>query len=105
MDLSDLPPQLRPVLQALSVVVRSREPEVRRRIEQLRADNPDLGPGELAKKLIRATRYRVAATGAATGAVAIAPGLGTIFALGAAATQGLPAIEKETEIVLGIAMI
>jgi len=105
MDLSDLPPQLRPVIQALAAVVRRREPDVRRRMEQLRAENPDLGPDALAKRLIRSTRYRVAATGAASGAVAIAPGLGTVLAIGAAASQGLYALEQETELVLGIAMI
>lgn len=105
MDPSDLPPPLRPVIEALAVVVRRREPEVRRRVQQLRAENPGLGPEALARKLIRSTRYRVAATGAATGAIAIAPGLGTVLALGAAAGQGLYALEQETELVLGIAML
>jgi hypothetical protein len=105
MDLSDLPPQLRPLIEALAAVVRRRDPEVRRRIDHLRAENPGLGPDALARKLIRSTRYRVAATGAATGAVAIAPGLGTVLALGAAASQGLYALEQETELVLGIAML
>src|SRR5262245_60361308 len=95
MDTGDLPPQLRPVIQALAAVIRQREPEVRRRVEQLRAEHPELGPDALARKLIRTTRYRVAATGAATGAVAIAPGLGTVLALGAAAGQGIYALEQE----------
>lgn len=101
----DLPPPLRPVMDALATVVRRREPEVRRRVDELRAENPGRGPEALARKLIRSTRYRVAATGAATGAVAIAPGLGTVLALGAAAGQGLYALEQETELVLAIAML
>jgi hypothetical protein len=52
---------------------------------------------------VRDTRFRVAATGAAGGAAAIAPGLGTILALGAVTSQALYALEQETELVLGIA--
>ena len=48
---------------------------------------------------------RVAATGAASGAAAIAPGLGTLLALGAATSQALYALEQETELVMAIAII
>src|SRR2546430_17245250 len=72
MHVGDLPPQLRPIMQALTAVVRSREPAIRERVEQLRAQHPDLGPEGLSRVLIRSTRSRVAATGALSGASAIA---------------------------------
>jgi UPF0271 protein len=105
MDVGNLPPQLRPLFNALAAVMRSREPAIRQRVWRLRADNPSLGPDQLAKLLIRDTRRRVSATAAASGATAIVPGLGTIVALGTATSQSLYALEQETELVLAIAMI
>ena len=105
MDLDSLPAQLRPVLDALAGVLRRREPAIRERVEHLRRAHPALGPDELAHRLITTTRRRVAATGAASGAAAIAPGLGTLVALGTVSSQAIFALEQETELVLGIAMI
>lgn len=105
MDLGDLPPQFRPAVRALGTVIRNREPAIRERVERLRDENPGLSPEALSKKLIRRTRARVATTGAASGAAAIAPGIGTIVALGTVTGQGLFAMEQEAELVLGIAMI
>ena len=105
MDLGDLPPQLRPALRALATVIHNREPAIRERVERLRDENPDLSPAALSKLLIRRTRARVAATGAASGVAAIAPGIGTVIALGTVTGQGLFAMEQEAELVLGIAMI
>jgi hypothetical protein len=105
MDLGDLPPQLRPVMQALAAVMRRREPAIRERVERLRQQYPTAGPDELAKRLIRSTRRRLAATGAAAGAAAIAPGVGTLIAVGTATSQTLYALEQETELVLGIAIV
>jgi hypothetical protein len=105
MDLGALPPHLRPLMQALISALRSREPGIRERVRQVQAENPGAPPDELARKLIRSTRSRVAATGAATGAAAIAPGLGTLISLGAATGQSLYALEQETELVMGIAMV
>ena len=105
MDLDWLPLQLREVLNALAGAIRTREPAIRAKIEAIRAANPGFDNDRLAQKLIRDTRIRVAATGAASGAAAIAPGLGTLLALGAATSQALYALEQETELVLAIAMI
>jgi UPF0271 protein len=105
MDVGNLPPQLRPVFEALAAVMRSREPAIRQRVWRLRDENPDLESHELAKLLIRETRLRVAGTAAASGATAIVPGLGTIIAIGTATSQTLYALEQETELVLAIAMI
>lgn len=105
MDLDWLPVQLRDVLNALAGAIRTREPAIRSKVELLRATHPGFTNDQLAHKLIRDTRIRVAATGAASGAAAIAPGLGTLLALGAATSQALYALEQETELVLAIAMI
>ncbi len=105
MDLEQLPPQARALLNALSAAVRTREPAIRERVERLREANPGATTDELAHKLIRSTRMRVAATGAASGATAIAPGLGTLVALGTVTSQSLYALEQETELVLAIAIL
>lgn len=105
MDTSSLPPQLQQLLAALAGAVRTREPAIRTKVDELRAANPGTTQDELAHKLIVATRRRVAASGAASGAAAIAPGLGTLLSLGAATSQALYALEQETELVLAIAMV
>jgi hypothetical protein len=105
MDLDSLPAQLRPVVNALAAALRSREPAIRERVEKLRTQHPADTPDQLARRLIAKTRRRVAATGAASGAAAIAPGLGTLIALGTVTSQGLYALEQETELVLAIAII
>ena len=105
MDLDRLPPQLRQLLDALAGAIRTREPAIRSKVDALRLANPSFTQEELARKLIRDTRVRVAATGAASGAAAIAPGLGTLLALGAATGQAFYALEQETELVMAIAII
>jgi hypothetical protein len=105
MDLSTLPPHLRPLMNALIGALRSREPSIRQRVQELREQNPGATPDDLARKLVRSTRRRVAATGAASGAAAIAPGLGTLISLGASTGQSLYALEQETELVMAIALL
>jgi hypothetical protein len=105
MDLDQLPPQLRSVLRALNHAVTSREPAIQAAVEQLRSAHPTYTNHQLALTLIRSTRRRVATTGALSGAVSIAPGLGTALAIGTITSQTLYALEQEIELVLGIAMI
>ena len=105
MDLNSLPPQLRSALSALTHAVQSREPSIRAKVEELRSSHPNYTNHQLALALIRSTRRRVAATGALSGAVSIAPGLGTVIAIGTITSQTLYALEQEVELVLGIAMI
>lgn len=100
-----MPAQLRALLNALGAALRAREPAIRQRVVELRGANPDLTTDQLARKLIAATRRTVAATAAASGAVALAPGLGTVLALGSIASQTLFALEQETELVLAIAIL
>jgi hypothetical protein len=105
MDLESLPPQLRSALGALTNAVQSREPAIRAKVEALQQSHPNYTNHQLALALIRSTRRRVAATGALSGAVSIAPGLGTLLAVGTITSQTLYALEQEVELVLGIAMV
>ena len=105
MDLDHLPPQLRSVLGVLSHAVQSREPAIRAKVEELRTSHPSFTNDQLALALIRSTRRRVSATAALSGALSIAPGLGTLLAIGTITSQTLYALEQEVELVLGIAMI
>ena len=105
MDSDRLPPQIRDILNRLASALSHREPALRARVDALRLSNPGVSDDELAQKLIKNARIRIAATGAASGAAAIAPGLGTLLALGAATSQALFALEQETELVMSIAMV
>jgi hypothetical protein len=105
MDLDHLPPQLRSVLGVLTHAVQSREPAIQARVEELRTKHPSYTSDQLALALIRSTRRRVATTAALSGALSIAPGLGTVLAIGTITSQTLYALEQEIELVLGIAMI
>ena len=105
MDLESLPPQLRSVLGVLAQAISRREPAIRGTVDQLRTSHPSYDNHQLALAFIRSTRRRVAATGALSGALAIAPGLGTLLAIGTITSQTLYALEQEVELVLGIAII
>ncbi len=105
MDLHDIPPPLRAILRSLDQAVRAREPVIREKVEQFRASHPLYTNHQLAHELIRSTRRRVASTGALSGAISIAPGLGTVLAIGTVTSQTLFALEQEVELVLGIAII
>lgn len=104
-DFDRLPPQLQSVLRTLAHAVSSREPAIEGTVERLRARHPHFTNDQLALALIRSTRKRVATTGALSGAAAIAPGLGTVLAIGTITSQALYALEQEIELVLAIAMI
>jgi hypothetical protein len=105
MEADRLPVQVQAILRRLSQVVSAREPAIQAHIQTLRLSRPQLTNDQLALELIRSTRRRVAATGALSGAASIAPGLGTVLAIGTVTSQALYALEQEVELVLGIAMI
>jgi hypothetical protein len=105
MDLDRLPAPVQHALRRLAQVVSAREPAIQGHIQQLRARNPHLTNDQLALSLIRSTRRRVSATAAMSGAAAIAPGLGTVLAIGTITSQAFYALEQEVELVLSIAMI
>lgn len=105
MNLDNLPPQLQPVMQAIATALHRREPAIRARVERLRLEHPTATPDQLAQLLVRDSRRRIAASGAASGAAAIAPGLGTLIALGTVTGQSLYALEQQTELVMAIAAV
>src|SRR5207244_5631138 len=105
MDFGRLPAHVQVVLRRVAQAVGAREPAIRAHVEMVRAGNPHLTNDQLAQQLIRSTRRRVAGTGALSGAAAIAPGLGTVLAVGTVTSQALYALEQEIELVLSIAMI
>jgi len=104
-DFDRLPPQLQIVLRSLARAVQSREPAIQATVQLMRAGRPHYTNDQLALELIRSTRRRVATTGALSGAAAIAPGLGTVLAIGTVTSQAFYALEQEIELVLAIAMI
>ena len=105
MDLDRLPAPVQNALRRLAQVVSAREPAIQGHLQQLRARNPHLTNEQLALSLIRSTRRRGAVTEAMSGAAAIAPGLGTVLAIGTITSQAFYALEQEVELVLSIAMI
>ncbi|HET7467241.1 MAG TPA: hypothetical protein VFL29_11285 [Candidatus Dormibacteraeota bacterium] len=105
MEIDRLPVQVQALLRRLAQVVSSREPAIRAGVQALREKYPHLTNDQLAMELIRSTRRRVAATGALSGAASIAPGIGTVLAIGTITSQAFYALEQEVELVLGIAMI
>jgi hypothetical protein len=105
MEFDRLPPQVQAALRSLAQAVRAREPAIVARVQHVRSSHPYLTNDQLALELIRSTRRRVAATGALSGAAAIAPGIGTVLAMGTITSQALYALEQEIELVLAVAMI
>lgn len=105
MEIDRLPVQVQALLRRLAQVVSTRDPAIRAGIHALRTKHPHLTNDQLALELIRSTRRRVAATGALSGAASIAPGIGTVLAIGTITSQAFYALEQEVELVLGIAMI
>jgi hypothetical protein len=93
------------VLRTLARAIASREPAIEGTVQQLRARHPHFTNDQLALELIRSTRRRVAATAAVSGAVSVAPGLGTALAIGTVTSQAVYALEQEVELVLAIGMI
>ena len=104
-DLDRLPVQVQAVVRRLAQMVGAREPAIAAGIQVLRARHPHLTNDQLALELIRSTRRRVAATGALSGAASIAPGIGTVLAIGTITSQAFYALEQEVELVLAIAMV
>ena len=72
-------------LHALDAAIRAASKLARNRVEELRREYPHLTDAQLLKKLDRTFTSAVATTGAATGALAAAPGVGTGISLLAAA--------------------
>ncbi|MGH2927294.1 MAG: hypothetical protein ACRDL8_03730 [Solirubrobacteraceae bacterium] len=100
-----LPPQLHWVLAAAQKGIKTREPAVQETVRKLRLEFPEATPDEVARTLIRRQRRRLAATAAASGAVSVVPGLGTLAVLGVGTVQSVYALEQELELVLAVGLI
>ncbi len=82
------------ILRALDTAIESAGKIARHRVESLRLSNPNLSDAQLRNKVDRAFTSAVVSSGAATGALAAAPGVGTgvgIVAAGADASWFLTA--------------
>jgi hypothetical protein len=73
------------LLRGLDAAIRAASKLARRRVDDLRCSHPQLSDAQLLKKLDKTFTTSVVTTGAATGALAAAPGVGTGVALIAAA--------------------
>lgn len=80
-------------------------PAVRGYVERLRRNDPDAGPAQVVKKLEK--RYLAAATasGAAVGATAAVPAIGTLLALSAVAGETAVFLEATAFFVLSVAEV
>lgn len=72
-------------MHGLDAAIRAASKLARRRVEELRRIHPNLSDAQLLKKLDKKFTTAVVTTGAATGALAAAPGVGTTIAVMAAA--------------------
>jgi hypothetical protein len=72
------------LLQALDKSIEAAGKLARHRVDALRRKHPDLSDAQLLKKVNTAFSSAVTTTGAATGAMAAAPGVGTAISLVAA---------------------
>lgn len=75
------------LLQTLDKSIEAAGKLARQRIDSLRRKHPDLSDAQLLKKVDIAFTSAVTTTGAATGAVAAVPGVGTVAGLAAAASD------------------
>lgn len=105
MESKTLPPQLQWVLTAVQKGVEKREPAIQETVRKLRLELPEATPEELVENLIRRRRRHLAMTAAASGAVSIVPGLGTLGVIGVGTVQSMYALEQELELVLAVGLI
>lgn len=91
------------VQQALSRAVESQRPLVRANLRRMRRKFPQATPGELAAKLDRDFVNTVTGSGAAIGATAVIPGIGTLVSLGISAGATMMFLEASALYALSIA--
>jgi len=105
MALNALPPQLHWVLTVAQRGIKNREPAIQETVRKLFLEFPGATREELARILIGRTRRRLAVTAAASGAVSIVPGLGTLGVISVGTVQSMYALEQELELVLAVGLI
>ena len=93
------------LLQVLDATIKAAGKLARQRVDDLRRSNPHLSDAQLLKKLDKTFTTSVVTTGAATGALAAAPGVGTAVALIAATGDTSWFLTAATGYVIGAAAL
>ncbi|MEU7791117.1 hypothetical protein [Amycolatopsis sp. NPDC049159] len=94
-----------PVLQLLDKAIGFQTPLVHKNIARARQRNPDATPAEVVRTLERMYVSALAGTGAAVGATAAAPAVGTGVALALSAGEAFSSLELSTLFVLSVAEV
>jgi hypothetical protein len=94
-----------PVLQLLDKAIGLPTPLVRKNIARARQRNPEATPAEVVRTLERMYVSALAGTGAAVGATAAAPAVGTGVALALSAGEAFTSLELSTLFVLSVAEV
>lgn len=88
---------------AISKAVESQRPLVRARLRRMRRTHPEASPTELAQRLDRDFLTIITGSGAAVGATAVVPGIGTAVALGLSAGATVMFMEATALYALSVA--
>lgn len=91
------------VLELLDKAIGVQAPLVRKNIARARQRNPEATPAEVVRTLERMFVSALASTGAAVGATAAAPAVGTGVALALSAGEAFSSLELSTLFVLSVA--
>ncbi|MEU5261583.1 hypothetical protein [Amycolatopsis sp. NPDC021455] len=94
-----------PVLELLDKAIGLQTPLVRKNIARARQRNPEATPAEVVRALERMYLSALASTGAAVGATAAAPAVGTGVALALSAGEAFSSLELSTLFVLSVAEV
>lgn len=94
-----------PVLQLLDKAIGLQTPLVRKNIVRARQRNPEATPAEVVRTLERMYVSALAGSGAAVGATAAAPAVGTGVALALSAGEAFSSLELSTLFVLSVAEV
>ncbi|MCS7480390.1 hypothetical protein ACFFQW_16695 [Umezawaea endophytica] len=94
-----------PILDLLDKAIGAQTPLVRKNIARARQRNPDATPEEVIRALERMYVSALAGTGAAVGATAAAPAVGTGVALALSAGEFFSSLELSTLFVLSVAEV
>ncbi|MFI5592254.1 hypothetical protein ACIA5G_44900 [Amycolatopsis sp. NPDC051758] len=94
-----------PVLELLDKAIGLPTPLVRKNIARARQRNPEATPAEVVRTLERMYVSALAGTGAAVGATAAAPAVGTGVALALSAGEAFSSLELSTLFVLSVAEV
>ena len=94
-----------PILGLLDKAIGAQAPLVRKNIARARQRNPDATPAEVVRTLERMYVSALASTGAAVGATAAAPAVGTGIALALSAGEFFSSLELSTLFVLSLAEV